>query len=103
MREYTKEEEFQMLLKGRNSLMAAKERTMRESLELQQQLLDKIAELQQQLEEEKKRCNEEVKLIDASLVVHVAQLKRDYNYPPEQPKKVIHHDESWWHEDDSDK
>ena len=102
MTQYTGEEEFQLLLKGRNSLMAAKERTLKESLEAQQELLGKIAELQRQLAEEKNRCAQEIKLIDASLKVHADQLKRDYNYPPE-PKKVIHHDESWWHEDDSDK
>lgn len=102
MTKYTSADEFQMLLKGRNSLEAAKERTLRESLEVQQQLLDKIDELKKQLAEERERCDQEVKLLDASLKVHVDQLKRDYNYPPEQ-KKVIHHDDSWWHEDDSDK
>ena len=102
MTKYTSADEFQMLLNSRNSLMAAKEKTVKESLELQQQLLDKIAELQIQLAEEKKRCDQEVKLLDQSLKVHVDQLKRDYNYPPEQPKKVIHHLEYESH-DDSDK
>lgn len=102
MTKYTSADEFQMLLHAKESLEAAKEKELRDSLELQQKLLDKISKLQQKLEEEKERCSQEVKLLDASLKVHVDQLKRDYNYPPE-PKKVIHHDDSWWHEDDSDK
>ena len=101
MTQYTGEEEFRMLLHAKESLESAKERTLRESLELQQQLLDKIAELQRQLTEERERCDQEVKLLDASLKVHVDQLKRDYNYPPE-PKKVVIHDDNESH-DDSDK
>lgn len=81
--------------------MAAKEKTVKESLEVQQQLLDKIAELQRQLAEEREHCDQEVKLLDASLKVHVDQLKRDYNYPPE-PKKVVIHEDNESH-DDSDK
>ena len=102
MTKYTSADEFQMLLNSRNSLMAAKENTVKESLELQQQLLDKIAELQRQLIEEKKRCDQELKLIDSSLAVHVAQLKRDYNYPPEQPKKAVYLEDNESH-DDNDK
>ena len=102
MTQYTGEEEFQMLLHAKESLEAAKERKLRESLEIQQSLLDKINELQKQLSDEKERYSQEINLLDQSLKAHVDQLKRDYNYPPKQ-EKIIHHDESWWHEDDSDK
>lgn len=101
MTKYTKEEEFQLLLHFHESLTSAKEEEIKKSLEVQKELSDKIAELQQQLEEEKRRCDEEVKLIDASLSAHDAQLKREFNYPPEQPKKVVLEDNEF--HDDSDK